>query len=410
MIVDSVRRETLIRSPGPGAGVGGGLYYSRTSGTDMFCMYGIETRSDLCDGAYTMLSTDNGRTWSEPEFHEAEISGPDGILRRSPAVAVLDPHTDRFVWFLTEGLFDGDDPLQGMLRYQLRYRVSSDGGHTWETDKLMVQEGEEFDENHPFPDVWIGRNSMMFGDQTCVPIVLPDGALLVPTQMTPLGPDGTYHNPGGGYTYHDTAVISGTWRDDAVIAWKVAGVVQGDPERTTRGLIEPTIGELDGGRVLVVMRGSNDASHHLPGYRWYSIWDPQRDTWSPPQPWTYTDGGPFHSPSSCSQLLTHSSGRLLWIGNISGENPRGNGPRYPLVVAEVDTGTGLVIRDSVTTVDDRGSGESERLTLSNFHALEDRETGEVMVTLPRYFADVPVGVPSDFTADLTLIRCGLAAP
>ena len=74
MIIESIRRETLIPSPAPGAGVGGALYYTRTSGTDMFCVYGIETRSDLCDGAYTKLSTDNGRTWSEP----ITVSG-DGI-------------------------------------------------------------------------------------------------------------------------------------------------------------------------------------------------------------------------------------------------------------------------------------------------------------------------------------------
>lgn len=254
-----------------------------------------ETRADLCDGAYTMLSTDNGHTWSEPEFHEAEIARPDGILRRFPAVAMVDPHTDRFLWFLNEGLFDGDDPLQGMLRYQLRYRVSSDGGHTWDTDELMIQQGEEYD-------------------------------------------------------------------------------------------VKP----------------------HLPGYRWFSICDARRDAWSPAQPWTYTDGGPFHSPSSCSQLLHHSSGRLLWIGNLYGENPRGNRPRYPLVMAEVDTETGLVIRDSVTAIEDRAPGESERLTLSNFHALEDRDSGEVLVTLPRYFANVPMDGARDFRADLTLIRCGLA--
>ena len=74
------------------------------------------------------------------------------------------------------------------------------------------------------------------------------------------------------------------------------------------------------------------------------------------------------------------------------------------MVAEVDTQTGLVIRDSVTAIDDRAPGESEQLTLSNFHALEDRETGEILVSLPRYFAQAPV----DGAADITLIRSSLA--
>ena len=77
-------------------------------------------------------------------------------------------------------------------------------------------------------------------------------------------------------------------------------------------------------------------------------------------------------------------------------------------MAEVDTQTGLVIRDTVTAIDDRAPGESERLTLSNFHALEDRKSGDVLVTLPRYFAHVPMDGARDFTADLTLIHCGLA--
>jgi hypothetical protein len=409
VLAESVARGVLIRSPEPGAGVGGSCYYSRAAGVDMFCMYAIETRSDLCDISYTMLSADNGRTWSEPRAHETEIHRADGILRRTPHVAVVDPNTDRFLWFFNEGLFDGDDPLQGMLRYQLRYRVSEDGGRSWVADEMMVQEGEEYDVAHPFPDVWIGRNSMMLGDNTSVPIVLADGALLVPTQVCPLGPDGSYHRPGGGFTYHDTAIVSGRWREDSTVSWTLAGTVRGDPERSTRGALEPTLAEIDGGRILVVMRGSNDAKPHLPGYRWFSIGDLKRGTWTSAEPWTYTDGEPFHSPSSCSQLLLHSSGRLLWIGNLCSDNPQGNNPRYPLVVAEVDRGSGLLVRESVAPIDDRRSGESERLTLSNFHALEDRETGDVVVTVPRYFAHAGEESRADFTADLSLLRCRLRA-
>jgi hypothetical protein len=407
MIVRDVKRETLVPSPGPGMGVGGSAYYTRPEGLELICFYGIQTRSDLCDGAYIMHSPDNGRSWSTPEFHEAETHTPAGILRRSPAVAFADPQQDRFVLFLNEGVFDGDDPQEGMRRYQLRYRVSSDGGRTWPVDELMVQEGAEYDEAHPLAGVWIGRNSIMFGDSTCVPLGLEDGTVLVPAQVTPVGPDGTYHNPGGGLSYHDAVVIAGHWRADGRLAWRLLARLEGDPARSTRGLVEPTIGVLEGGRILMVMRGSNDVRPHLPGYRWYSISDPGRQTWSPARPWTYGDGEPFHSPSSCSQLLHHSSGRLLWIGNLTPGNPRGNSPRYPLVAAEVDRGSGLLLPDSVTTLDDRAPGESEALTLSNFHALEDRQSGDLFVTLPRYFAQAAPDPMPDFTADLTLLRCRL---
>ncbi|MFN5713348.1 MAG: hypothetical protein ACK463_01950, partial [Bradyrhizobium sp.] len=55
-----------------------------------------------------------------------------------------------------------------------------------------------FSEQHPLPGVWIGKNCVMVGDLASVPVFLRDGTLLVPVIITPIGPDGTYHNPGGG--------------------------------------------------------------------------------------------------------------------------------------------------------------------------------------------------------------------
>jgi hypothetical protein len=52
-----------------------------------------------------------------------------------------------------------------------------------------------------------------------------------------------------------------------------------------------------------------------------------------------------------SQLLTHSSGRIFWIGNISSANCRGNHPRHPLVIGEVDPESLLLTRDSVVELD-----------------------------------------------------------
>ncbi len=121
-----------------------------------------------------------------------------------------------------------------------------------------------------------------------------------------------------------------------------------------------------------------------------------------PTPWTYEDGFAFHSPSACSELLTHTNGKLYWIGNICEKNPQSNRPRYPITIGEVNQDTGLLIRDSVTIIDDRQPGEGERMTLSNFHAREDRENGNVLVFLPRFFVN---GDEDEhrFTADLSQI-------
>ena len=130
------------------------------------------------------------------------------------------------------------------------------------------------------------------------------------------------------------------------------------------------------------------------------------DTWTKPQPWQYDDGSSFFSPSACSQLLAHSNGKLYWIGNISTQNPRGNRPRYPLVLGEVDQDTGCLRRTSITRIDDRRQDESELLTLSNFHAREDRETNNLIVLLPRFFAAGQQG-EDRFTADLEQITIRL---
>ena len=90
--------------------------------------------------------------------------------------------------------------------------------------------------------------------------------------------------------------------------------------------------------------------------------------------------------SACSLLLPHSNGRLYWLGNITPGNPKGNRPRYPFVIGEVDRGSGLLVRSSVRTIDDRKEGEDEILTLSNFYAHEDRETREIALYMTRLFA------------------------
>jgi hypothetical protein len=162
--------------------------------------------------------------------------------------------------------------------------------------------------------------------------------------------------------------------------------VQGDPAVTTRGVVEPTIAFLDKKRVLMVLRASNDKNPKLPSYKWFSLSTDGGKTFPAAKPWTFTTGENFFSPSSCSYLLPHSSGRLFWLGNITPENPRGNRPRYPFVMVEVDRATGLVIKDSLRQIDTRGPGEHEILTLSNFFAHEDRETREIVLYMTRLFA------------------------
>ncbi|NLF23985.1 MAG: exo-alpha-sialidase, partial [Lentisphaerae bacterium] len=219
------------------------------------------------------------------------------------------------------------------------------------------------------------------------------------------GPDGTYANPGAGLTYTDCLLLLGKWRPDGTLAWTASDRVAGDPQRTTRGMIEPTIAELDDGRILMVMRGSNDVRPEWPGHRWCAFSADGGLTWSRPEPWRFQGGEAFFSPSSCSQLIPLADGRLFWMGNISPENPRGNAPRYPLVLGEVDRKSGWLRKETLAVIDDRQPEDSPHLTLSNFFVREDRASGGLALHLTRLFArDFRLERRPDFTADALLYR------
>jgi hypothetical protein len=225
----------------------------------------------------------------------------------------------------------------------------------------------------------------MIGEMTCVPINAPDGDILLPVEITPLAPNGQLYNPAGARTYTEALVLRGRWHGSQ-LDWSASEPIRGDPERSTRGMDEPTIEYLDGGRLLMVLRGSNDRRPEFPSYRWFSVSHDGGKRWTPVQPWTYDDGRKFFSPSACSQLLRHLSGRLFWLGNITSENPHGNRPRYPFVVGEVDRVTGLLRRTSIRTIDTLQPGEDPILSLSNFYARIDRRTREIAIHMTRLFA------------------------
>jgi len=85
-------------------------------------------------------------------------------------------------------------------------------------------------------------------------------------------------------------------------------------------------------------------------------------------------------------------------------NPVGNSPRYLLVIAEIDEARGWVKRQSMTIIDKREEGEPESLQLSNFGLYEDRETGEIVLTMARLFPKDP----KDWTAPCMMVRIEVA--
>ena len=398
----AVRREVFRASPRPGVAVMAFAWYTGRRGGAMMSIEQHWTRSDTIDVAYVSYSSDHGRTWHGRAERLTGERTPQGMLRRHLRGGWVEPRSGRFIEIWNEGVLPSDDPLEGLRQWNLYYRLSPQG-----PIHQVIHRGAEFNAEHPLPGVWRGKNSVMLGDSGYNSVTLTDGTILLPVAITPLAPDGSLYNPGGGYTYHDSAVLRGRWRGQT-LEWEISERIQGDPARSSRGMVEPTIAALDDRRLLLVMRGANDKLPDQPSYKWTSLSSDGGRTWTKPAPWTYDDGTAFFSPSACSQLLPHSSGRLFWLGNIAPVNPRGNQPRYPFVIAEVDRATGRLLRSTVRAVDDRQPGEDAILTLSNFYAREDRETKEIALHMTRLFAYDKSVRPAGWEGDAFLYRIPVA--
>ena len=391
-------RELMYASPGKGVLVYGDSFYVRPAGEELVAYRSIETKSDIIDSVQQRRSLDNGSTWSDPIDVPVVETTPAGMRRRHLQPGWVDPVTGHLLQVYVEGTLAHDDVVEeGMRAYSIRYRVSADGGRTWLVDEQARQAGPtgRYTDRQPFDGVTVGRNSMMLGDKGSMPVRTQGGTLLVPVQVCPVGPDGDYLNPGGGFTYHDTRVLRGSWRPDHRIDWQLSDYVRADPKRSTRGALEPTLALMPDGRILMVLRGSNggslDPDFQISGYRWHCVSTDDGQTWGPLRPWTYGDGDPFYSPSSMSQLLHHSNGTVYWLGNICAHNPRANSPRYPLCIGAVNPESLLLERESVLPVDDRGPSEPPGMTLSNFFAREDRDTGDIVLHMSRWMLPEWIG-------------------
>jgi hypothetical protein len=210
------------------------------------------------------------------------------------------------------------------------------------------------------------------------------GHLCLVVSRSLIGPDGKYYNPGGGYTWLQEMVLIGRWQEHGRIDWEPVADLALTPAQTTRGLDESTLAEMPDGRLLLVMRGSNDGEGRLPGHKWFATSRDSGFTWSDARPWTYSDGTPFFSSASMCQILPHSSGKFYWLGNIAKENPRANFPRDVLYIGEIDPQTLGLRKHTLFTIERIKPGDPPTTQLSNFYAHEDRATREIVVNMP-YF-------------------------
>jgi len=201
------------------------------------------------------------------------------------------------------------------------------------------------------------------------------------------------HFPSSPYLLRNMMVIRGVWNGETYDCFPSRPILISDL-KSSRGVDEPTIAKLKSGRIVVVFRGSNVSSKAwrtriepgTPAFKWYCWSDDGGKTFTDPVPWHFDDGEVIYSPATCSHFFRDErNGRLYWIGNITDHKVfEGSFPRWPLCIVEVDETYGTAKKDTFTIIDTKREGEPNKVQLSNFDLLQDRETGKLEIRLTKY--------------------------
>lgn len=358
---------------------------------------------------YRRRSEDNGRTWvAEPPLDVktgAEIeAGSEGrtvpMHFLDPANGLLLSLTSTYQRAGTDTGFNQAGDLSART-HRLFQEISRDGGLTWEDHGQAVMAGGDYDPIHWGPGLWHGKN----GAQADMPpwVKLRDGTVVCGVSVQPLGEDGKPYSPYGGY-FLEVACLRGRWREDlSALDWEMGESIKVGPERSSVGCCEPAMAHLGGSRLWVTLRCQGHEGKGFPSLKYTSLSEDGGLTWSEPEPLRYDDGEVVHSPASLAQLVRSVyTGGLYWIGNVSPTPVYRQTPRYPLAIAEVDEESLCLIRKSQQTLDDWREGLPEDVRFTNWGCYQDRETDEIVLTLP----EEPRVSWDDLTSDCYRYRIG----
>lgn len=342
----------------------------------------VESKDDVADDQSARWSLDNGKTWSEwvPQQPSSLVDYAGTKVWEGGWADTYHPESQRLVQAWLRQIQIG--PIFHCFTY---VRTSTDLGRTWSRPTpLRYEEGAEFSTAQPNHAQFLNRNEGYPGNNFAR---LGDGTLVLALA----------HANAPGDPLNDqrpwrmgSVLFRGRWNPtDQSYQWTPGARLEISPDRSARGLMEPEVAVLQDGRLLVVWRGSDtgwDGSQAKePGRKWFSLSTNGGQTLSPPEPWRYRDGTPFYSASSIHRLHRHSvTGKLYWFGNLSVAPPRGNHPRYPLVIAEVDETSAMLRKETVSVIADRNAHHSPTVQFSNFSLLEDRETHAYELHLTTY--------------------------
>ncbi len=181
-----------------------------------------------------------------------------------------------------------------------------------------------------------------------------------------------------GFHFFQCGAMHAKWDEKELsYKWTMSDYVQVTPDESMRGMFEPTFARLGDNKFIMVMRNSNDGNCNVIGQKFFSVSNDNGYHWTRPKPLTYDDGSTMFSSSSVPKLFEHSSGKLYYIGIINGKNTKGNAPRFPLCIAELDRETCTIIKKSVTVIDTERGCQND---YSNHGIYEDSKKRIVIYT------------------------------
>lgn len=380
-----VKRELYAKHPKKGTAINVSVCYVGP-GLEREEIHSWEAVSDEPERPMRRRSRDNGRTWSELEPIADIVSKVGEYMVYwgcGPMFYDADAGVTASIWL--RQTYKGP-----VYMNQCFYRLSRDNAMTWfEAKQLRYEDGPVFNPSDPANAEFLKRNRAYLGNN----IIRHSNGTLIHCVAAANVP---YENKQGA-SYHPwvpadakdigSLCFVGKWnRETNDYGWTAGKPVWVPLEVSSRGLMEPDVVELKDGRVLVVWRGSDTPVTE--GRKWFSVSDDGGRTLSAVQELKYDDGSRFYSPSSIHRFIRHSiTKKLYWVGNICAAPPRGNMPRYPLIIAEVDEAIPALKRNTVTVIDDRAPEEGPDVQLSNFSLFEDRETHHLELYLIKFAAD-----------------------
>lgn len=363
----------------------------------------LEKVSDVADQQRARWSVDNGKTWSDWTLQQpSSLVDYAGVKVWEGGWAdTYDLKSGRLVQLWLRQI-----ELQGQFHNVTYVRHSTNGGRAWSVPvPLTYEPGPTFDPKNPANPEFLKWNQGYPGNAITL---RRDGTLAV--ALAHANAPGDPQNDRRAWRM-GSVLFLGRWDEGAgEYRWTAGGRTEIEPERSARGLMEPDVAELRDGRLLVVWRGSDlsweSKPAREPGRKWYAMSTDGGRTLGAVGDWRYSDGTRFYSASSIHRLIRHSqTGKLYWFGNVSGQPPRGNHPRHPLVLGEVDEATGGLRRETLTVVAERGLRQGIDVQFSNFSIVEDRVSHAFELWLTTYGQETD---PKDWaTADCWKYTVGL---